>query len=367
MRIFLLEPFFTGSHAAWATGYSRYSQHEVHLFTLKGKYWKWRMQGGAIELAEQVMNHSKQPDLILATDMLDLSTFWGLARNHVGRIPTLLYFHENQLTYPWSTQDQDRQIGRDRHYAFINYRSALAADHLLFNSAYHLDSFHNALEPFLKAFPDNRGLHHLKTLRQKSTVLPLGLNLAELDTLKPTKSSPNQHPLILWNHRWEYDKNPEAFFQALYQLADQGLDFQLAVLGEKYQRSPAIFKEAKHRLSDQIVHWGYARDRAEYVRWLWQADLLPVTAIQDFFGISVVEAAYCQTQPLLPDRLAYPEHFPQSPDLYYQPGEELADRIVRAIAAPADRLLIRQQIASYDWAVMASVYDRLFEEMVSAD
>ena len=80
MRILLLEPFHSGSHQQWAESYQQHSQHEVQLLTLPGKFWKWRMAGGAVELANQFLNLDFRPDLILATDMLDLPTFLSLSR-----------------------------------------------------------------------------------------------------------------------------------------------------------------------------------------------------------------------------------------------------------------------------------------------
>ena len=54
MRILLIEPYFTGSHRAWAEGYAAASQHDVRLVTHDGRFWKWRMQGSAVTLAEPV-------------------------------------------------------------------------------------------------------------------------------------------------------------------------------------------------------------------------------------------------------------------------------------------------------------------------
>ena len=59
------------------------------------------------------------------------------------------------------------------------------------------------------------------------------------------KDKKNEIPILLWNHRWEYDKNPDAFFNALFQLKNKGIKFQLIVLGESYKNSPPIFKKAK--------------------------------------------------------------------------------------------------------------------------
>ena len=52
---------------------------------------------------------------------------------------------------------------------------------------------------------------------------------------------PDLTPLILWNHRWEYDKNPEEFLQALLRLDEQGLDFRLAILGKYFCQQYPIF------------------------------------------------------------------------------------------------------------------------------
>ncbi|HUV08345.1 MAG TPA: hypothetical protein VMX75_11490 [Spirochaetia bacterium] len=68
-------------------------------------------------------------------------------------------------------------------------------------------------------------------------------------------------PLIIWNHWWEFDKGPEAFFCALDGALEEGSEFRLALLGEN-------------------------------------------------LGISVVEAVRFGCLPLLPRRPSYPELIP---------------------------------------------------------
>ena len=78
MRILLLSPYHGGSHQAWADGYARHSAHTVELLTLPARFWKWRMHGGAVTLAGRWLAEAGRrplPDLILATDLLDLTTF----------------------------------------------------------------------------------------------------------------------------------------------------------------------------------------------------------------------------------------------------------------------------------------------------
>ncbi len=173
MTILLLEPFFSGSHKTWAEGLQKHSKHQVDLLSLPGRHWKWRMYGGAVSLSKLFLASDLQPDLILATDMLDLTTFLALTRKRTASTPTALYFHENQITYPWSPSDQDIQLGRNNQYGFINFTSALAADAVFFNSRYHQRSFLGALPDFLRQFPDHRELEAIEQIRKKSEVLSL--------------------------------------------------------------------------------------------------------------------------------------------------------------------------------------------------
>ena len=109
MKILLVEPYYTGSHKQWAEGYQKYSRHQINILSMKGQFWKWRMHGGAVTIARRFKDMKWQPDLILATDMLDLSTFLALSRKKSYGISTAIYFHENQLAYPWSPKDRDIQ------------------------------------------------------------------------------------------------------------------------------------------------------------------------------------------------------------------------------------------------------------------
>jgi len=369
VKITLVEPFFTGSHAQWAKGLQAHSQHEIHLLSLPGRFWKWRMYGGAVELARQFRAQASNSDLLLASDMLDVTTFLALSRQRTAQLPVAVYFHENQLTYPWSPNDPDLASRRNNQYAFLNYTSALAADQLFFNSGYHRDSFLGGLPAFLKQFPDYRGLDTLSGLAKKSKVLPLGMDLAALDLDQPpVRSGP---PVLLWNHRWEYDKGPEAFFDLVFRLKAEGLSFKLIVMGKHYERQPPIFAKAKKELKEHCLHFGYVPDRQTYLQYLWQADLLPVTSRQDFFGGSIVEAMYCGVRPFLPNRLAYPGHIPDSKkSMYiYEGTEALYQKLRRAVGQIEpfrERAAeLRALVAHYDWSQMAPQYDEAFAAMIA--
>ena len=366
IRILLLEPYHGGSHRLWAEGLKKHSKHHVEIFKLPPRHWKWRMHGAAITFANEFKKLTWKPDLILATDMLDLATFNGITPD-AAHIPAILYFHENQITYPWSKNDEDKQLNRDNHYGFVNYTAALTADKVLFNSEYHRSSFLGALPEFLRSFPDHLNLHTVQEITDKSEVLHLGMNLTELDELKPNEIARPDRATILWNHRWEYDKNPEQFFRVLIEIQERGWEFNLIVLGEQFKNAPSIFKEAREILKDRIIHWGYAETQQEYVKWLWHADILLVTSNQDFFGGSVVEAMYCNVKPLLPKRLSYPEHIPAFlHHVFFYEEEELTDKLQRWIK---DVSVLRKQqtrsfVEKYDWSVLSGHYDEVLADLV---
>lgn len=321
------------------------------------------MHGGAVTLAEQFNKMEGKPDLILATSMLDFSTFLGLTKEKSTGIQTAIYFHENQLTYPWSPQDRDVKHKRDNHYAFMNYTSALVADRVFFNSEYHRSSFLEALPKFLNQFPDRQDKYNIGEIEAKSEVLYLGMDLTRFDLYQSKKE--NNELVILWNHRWEYDKKPEDFFEALFRLKDEGLIFKVIVLGEQNQMNPPIFDEAKERLKDQTIHWGFAQTFEEYAQLLWKADILPVTSNQDFFGGSVVEAMYCGCLPILPNRLAYPEHLTK--DQYdrclYENGDFYSK--LREVVDQNTKESFKSGVEKYDWGNVSSDYDEMFLKFCS--
>ena len=385
MNILLIEPYFTGSHRQWASGYQASSGHGVEILNLSGANWKWRMHGGAVTLARRFLESGSTPDLILATDMLDLTTFLALTRRKTANIPTAIYFHENQLTYPWSPTDRDVVRNRDKHYGFINYASAMAADWVFFNSRYHMESFYDEAVRLLKHFPDHNEAGSIDALRDKSSVLPLGMDLRRLDEYAGAAgASINEAgaltgeagaltgevggPLVVWNHRWEYDKNPDEFFKALRTLADDEVPFRLAVLGENFSQVPVVFLKARDRLGDRVVQFGYADDFETYARWLHSADVLPVTSHQDFFGAGVAEAIYCGCRPLLPRRLAFPELLPDKTEseAFYTNYNEFLDRLRALLLDPKPSGGgYRDAIARFDWHNMAPDYDRALEDVAN--
>ncbi len=364
MNILFLNPYHGGSHAAVAEGYAAHSQHRVTLLTLPtAGGWRWRMRGGAVALARLARAQATLPDLILTTSMLDLATFRALTRNsYPSHIPVVVYFHENQMTYPLPPGRT-----RDLSYAWINYTSALTADAICFNSEFHRREFLAALPTLLRRYHDYHGLETIDAIATKSQVLAPGIDLQRHDQVAapalPASAGP---PIILWNSRWDYDKQPQAFFAALEELAARGLDFRLIIAGEHVDPNTPEFVAARQRWAAHIVHWGYAADPVAYSRLLHQANIVVSTAIQEFFGIGVIEALYCGCMPILPRRLTYPDLLPPAyhADCLYDSPQTLVERLQAALQHSHLRRQDWRAIAApYDWSRLAPRYDALLAEV----
>lgn len=358
--VWLLTPYHTGSHRAWAEGFAAHSRHRVRLLTMAGYFWKWRMQGAALELAtqaNQLLVAGERPDLLFATSMVNLPAFLALMRRKLADLPLVLYMHENQLTYPLPPGDK-----RDLTYGMIQHLSMCAADRVCFNSVYHMESWFAELPRLLKHFPDYTHLETIAATRAKASVLPVGCDLQRLAAhrdVSPQSAAGGRAPLILWNQRWEYDKDPATMLRALYTLAEEGLAFRVALAGQNFRVQPVEFEEARVRLGDRLIHYGYVESLADYARLLWQSDIVLSTALHEFFGVSIVEAIYCGCLPILPRRLSYPELLPPAWHAlcFYDDFSGLLDRLHAALAAPRPVAGLQEAVARFDWPALIERYD----------
>lgn len=379
MKILALEPWYGGSHKNFLDGLVANSRHEFQTVTMAARFWKWRMQGGAVTMARKALSLHEEgyrPDLIFATGMVNLPAFLALTRHAFSDVPVVIYFHENQLTYPLPPETP-----RDYTYAYVNYLSCLAADHVLFNSHFHYSEFLEALPSLLRMFPDYTHLNTIQQLRERSSVLHLGMNLyahdAHDDAFGSHAWGPGMKPpIILWNQRWEYDKNPEAFFRVMNRLDDAGHRFRLILAGEHFTEQPHEFERAFERYAERILHYGYAEDFTEYSRLLHRADIVVSTAVHEFFGTAIMEAIYCGCHPLLPNRLSYPELVPESlqrPLLHapvlYDSEEELfhiLSRMLQGQDRPLPVPTLKSILVQLDWQHHIERYDSLFEEVAGS-
>ncbi len=325
-RVWLLSAYRADSHGAWSDWLRQRMDHvRWQVLELPGRHFAWRIRGNPLSWLDHLPDG--QPDGILATSMVDLATLKGLHPRLAG-VPTVYYFHENQLAYPAS----ERQY-RSLEPVMVQIYGALAADRLAFNSHYNRDSFLEGLDGLLARFPDRKPTGLVRRLADKSQVLPV-----PVEPIEPARERDGR--LVVWNHRWEYDKNPALFADAMRALDGAGTDFRLALLGPRDERRPhpaldGLRRDLPHRITDDG-----RMDADRYRAILARAGVVVSTAAHEFQGLSVLEAASAGARPLVPDGLCYREQYP---DPYrYTPGDvealvtRLRDWFANGLPGPAD-------------------------------
>lgn len=376
LKILALEPYYGGSHKAFLDTWIAGSRHDWNLLTLPPTKWKWRMMHSAVTFAESLKSPNQQmtksPDIIFATDMLDLAKFKGLISAKFANIPTVAYFHENQLTYPTEYTKE-----RDRHFALSNITTALAADQVWFNSAFHRDEFIDAVAKFAKKAPDQKTDFMAKQIKNKAKVVPQGIKEFPVRK-KPRKKGPVR---VLWAHRWEFDKAPETFFKAVKILKRRrDCDFRISVLGGRINHTGnEIFRKAEKEFSDVIDHWGYVESYNQYCKILQKIDIAVSTSNHEFFGIGIAEAVSAGAFPVVPRRLAYPEILAEDKNdkgkfsfFYEGAHKQLAEHLMNLIkeikteGSPwqGDEARGTGKIARFYWGTLIPELDDYFQKVL---
>ncbi len=385
--VLLVSPWHGGSHGAWAEGLVRHSRHRVHLVTHADRHWRWRLRGAALTLAEQadaVVAEHGPPDVVLATDMVDLAAFLGAARRSLGDPAVALYLHESQLVRPTGEAPPSARRRRaagsgsggpgsrpDAEVVLANWRSMAVADAVLVNSQHHLDLLAGALPAFLAEAPDHPHLDRVEEVLGRCEVLPVGCDLSALlegerrSTAPPAGDDP---PLVVWNQRWDHDKDPVAFLRVVRGLAREGVGLRLALAGENRRIDPQEFRAAVDELGDRVVHQGHL-DVDAYRALLLRSDVVLSTAVHEFFGVAPVEAMAAGCVPLLPDRLSHPELVPPAfhdAVLYRaRPADRLREVLVDLPAARARVEGLRDAMARFSWETLAPRYDATIDRLAA--
>lgn len=348
--IAVFEPYYGGSHRAFVDGLVSNLPYDFQLHNLPANRWKWRMRLAAPFWAGRIRSGAidlKDAESILCSSFLDVAAFKGMLPIGHQRLPIRVYFHENQFAYPVRQEEP-----RDLHFALTNLTTALCSDSVAFNSGYNLESFLRGCRELLVKSDDMPLASVEEEIRSKSVILPPSLAPdAEMDDMGHD-SGP---PVIVWNHRWEHDKDPEFFFQTLYALQADGVPFRLIVLGESFRHQPKIFADAREILAGRILHFGYASSRIDYLAWLKRADLVVSTARHEFFGLSVLEAVRAGCCPLLPRRLVYPELFDE---IFLYDDCEFATKLRRfLVGPPVDRVQAMAMAMRFTWPQLRPRYE----------
>lgn len=364
MRALLIEPFYGGSHAAFADGWMARSRHRWERLTLPAEGWKWRMRHAGSTLGESLARRRSVPQVIVVSALCDLAHLRSAAGPRFSRCRWLVYWHENQLDYP-------RPAGKPFEWGFhATHRATLiAGDGHAFNSRAHLAAFQHALASWQQRVPALARVSVPRGWRARARVVAPGVDFSgfpepgqrPLGIGRQPGEAASGVPRVLWNHRWEEDKRPSAFARTITKLADKGLPFTLVLLGLVDQVHPQPLLGLRRDLPARIERDGPARSRREYIAWLARCDLTLSTAEHENFGYAVLEAMAAGAVPLLPRRLSYPEVVPRRlhEALLYDSDRDLAARLARWLQQP-------EQFTALRPAVMRAARRHAWERRIAA-
>ncbi len=340
LRILALEPYYGGSHRAVLDGLVQRIDAEWTLLTLPARKWKWRMRGAAITMAQQARALAAEPsraaadrpfDLVFASTFLNLAEFRGLAGALDRAVPAIVYFHENQLVYP------NRHTAEwDFQFPLTNITSALSAEACVFNTRWNLDRFCRRdprLHPRVSRPPSPRCRRgdrrevpgHRAAVRPGSVRRRAALEGRALPhrLAAPVGARQESRGVLLGGHG----------------AGRGGARLRGRGGGSELPRDRGPDARCRRALGNRLVHCDEPASRAEYAALLASADVAVSTAINEFFGLAMVEACYAGAAPLVPDRLAYPELYGR--EYRYAGADELVARLRGHIQHRPDPLAAR--------------------------
>jgi glycosyltransferase involved in cell wall biosynthesis len=366
----LLSAYDAPSHRYWRESLGRYCpQHRFTQLALPPRYFSWRIRGNSLSWAFTCRRAlMRDYDLLVVTSQVDLSALRGFVPG-LGNIPTLLYFHENQFAYPLSDAAHGSLEPR-----IVNLYSALCADMLVFNSAWNQRSFLAGVDELLHRLPDQVPPGLVDRLDSRAHVLPVPIEPVYAGAGLPqfARRRPGARLQVVWNHRWEYDKGPETLLAAVTECIQNRVPVNFHIVGQQFRNQPAPLQELEQLLRlhpDYLGHWGTVTGRQNYYRLLERADVVLSTALHEFQGVAVMEAVARGCQPLVPDRLSYPELFParyryrSTPQQPQLEGAQIADSLLElAQRAMSGGDFEVPDMTAYGWQEMAPDYERLFLE-----
>ena len=322
LKVLGFEGWDGGSHRQVREVLTRHSSHHWDWVTRPARGWKWRLRTGAIELADEAMRLGllqHVPDVIFTTSMV--GELRSLLPGNMAGVPHVLYMHENQAAYPFRYQGHHEREW-DHQYAITNLLSILSADLVLWNSNWNLDSFCNAIESLLSKSPDGMIKDVGERVRARSVVAwpPVERPKAAEGVLHksgvgrtPEEGVSAENPArVVWPHRWEHDKGPEALLRLARYLRHRSPGcYRWTLLGEQYRQIPSSLELFLKEFEDDIDHAGWVDSRQDYWDHLHRCEWVLSTARHEFFGIAVGEAMLAGCLPWLPHRLSYPELVPE--------------------------------------------------------
>ncbi|XP_007963103.2 tRNA-queuosine alpha-mannosyltransferase isoform X15 [Chlorocebus sabaeus] len=357
MSILIIEAFYGGSHKQ-LVDLLQEELGDCVLYTLPAKKWHWRARTSALYFS-QTIPISEHYRTLFASSVLNLTELAAL-RPDLGKLKTILYFHENQLIYPVKKCQE-----RDFQYGYNQILSCLVADVVVFNSVFNMESFLTSIGKFMKLIPDHRPKDLESIIRPKCQVIYFPIRFPDVSRFMPKHKTthlkkmlslkgnggtvlsmalpfqPEQRDLegLLKNSNSECDAHCDldtARREYLGNSLRQESDLKKSTSPEN---SSSHRGENKQNLTvNPCATLGGDANQQRLLHIVWPHRWL--------------EAVYCGCYPLCPKDLVYPEIFPA--EYLYSTPEQLSKRLQNFCKRPdiVRKHLYKGEIAPFSWAAL---------------
>lgn len=218
---------------------------------------------------------------------------------------------------------------------------------LLFNSNFNRSTFLSSVPHFLTVQAGDLKLRKLhEKIAPKCEVIYFPVRFHQMPKRFADKVDENGDAVLhlIWPHRWENDKNPQLLTETLVELNKRQVPFRASIISEDYQTVPECFDGIQEKLGEKLINFGLL-SRDEYIKCLLDGDIVISTAGQEFYGVSMLEAAYCGCLPLAPNKLVYPELYPT--DNLYNTSNQLIKTLYNWCRNPLQFAKHRDQFFEY--------------------
>ena len=350
-KILFLESYYSGSHKFFLNQIKTHTKHSIDILTISDMGWRLNFERSALYFYSKIENINNY-DIIVATTMTDISSFKSFYKNIP---PIILYWHENQFAYPGN---------KNRYLGLRDIQNYFTADFNLFNSNFHKNDFLTKFNSYLNDFNLSFDSKYLKNKYNNIDIVYPGFDLDALFQFEQKRD--NQIPVFLWNHRWSKDKDYSTLFSAMRYLKRRDYKFKLNILGERVYQSNPDFENFKKQLKDNIINFGYLDSKDDYYKAVWNSDFIISTALEENFGISVVESMAAGLTPIFPNRLSYPELIPEKyhSKILFNNYDQFTNSLVNLIKEfPKSKIDFSEVMKKYDIKISAEKFDKIIEEI----
>lgn len=363
LKILYFEPEYHGYRRVLLDGLRRYSSHRIvplhpgtegpdnlHLSLLT------YLEKSSLKplLSETGEGRDLPVDGIIITDVDSLIDFCTMGRKWIHSVFSAILFQDQGFHSAWSGKRKDQ-------YEAVRFIfGLLAANRLFFLSHRQRSDCVSLIDETLDNLPSTIDKEMiLANVEKKSQLLQPGLALRELDQW--SHKIKYHCPTVLWNHRWEKDKNPEEFFDVIGRLAAENINFGLVLCGNtdctedaaEKEQMQTLFEKAREDLGHRVFYFGHCPSRSEYANLLWASDIVVSTARKHYFPASIIEAVYCNCHPVLSDIEEYRELIPSSfHDQYlYSHPDRLYETLKFLLSNPHQKEAgkVRESVSIMDW------------------